>query len=228
VPYDWSGTQILQVNTSLPDKRRVLGHADTLVLTDLREWVAAGDREEIRSVIKQLELPTDRKSGTFDLRAKKIWRFVASEIEYVLDPESQKKLDFWQFPAETLALKQGDCEDTSFLLAALLLAGGVSPFCFRVVFGWLKSTDNNPSERHAWVLYKDEAGVWRILESTLDSTSIPKRLPDANMLARPGSRPLYKPDICLNNFHVWQIRAIPQKDVAKFVKAYGQESRKNK
>ncbi len=224
MPYEWGGTTILQEGTALPDKRRVLGHPDQLVLTDLRDWLAAGDREEMRRVIRTLErehgLPTDRRTGTFDRRAWIVWRFVVSKTTYAHDPGSHRLLDFWQFPAETIALGQGDCEDTSFLLASLLLAASISPFCVRVVFGWIKRCDERSSERHAWPIYKDERGTWRILESTLAAAELPDEWPSADDKARPGSRPYYKPDICLNNHHVWEVRELRSQFVSEFIRCY--------
>ena len=221
MPYDWAGTRILQRYTSLPDKRRVLGHEDTLVPTDLREWVASGEREEIRRAVQALELPAGRKTGTFDHRARLVWEWAVNRITYVGDPESHKKLDFWQFPAETLALGQGDCEDGAFLTASLLVASGVSPFCVRVVFGTMKTRDELPAEGHVWPIYKDEGGVWRILESTLDANDLPAVWPAADTAARPGARPRYRPDICLNQHHVWRIRETVTDDVASYLAEAG-------
>ena len=67
-------------------------------------------------------------------------------------------------------LKKGDCEDSSFLLATLLLASGISDHCVRVVLGKVISADGVGG--HAWVVYQNENGVWCLLESTLDS--VPK------------------------------------------------------
>ena len=175
------------------------------MLTDLREWVTAGDREEIRRVIRELDLPNHRGLGTFDERARVVWRYVVENIRYVGDAESQLQLDFWQFPAETVALGQGDCEDTSFLVATLLLASGVSNFCVRVVFGTLKRSSRKPGEGHVWPIYKDEQGIWRILESTLSNEDWGAEWLDADQAARAGARPHYRPELCLNDKHVWQV-----------------------
>ena len=216
--FDWGGTRILQKNTSLAGKRRVLGHQDVLVNTDLREWIVDGDREELRRVVETLNLPAARQTGTFDRRARIVWEWVAAEVKYVSDDTSQQILDFWQFPQETLALRQGDCEDSSFLLASLLLASGISPFCFRVVFGSVYREGGR--EAHAWPVYKDETGIWRVLESTLCPANLPEDWPAADVLARDGSEPRYVPDMGLNHLHVWQIREREIADVGEFVDRY--------
>ncbi len=205
MPYDWAGTRILQHNTVLPDKRRVFNNLDTLVPTDLREWVTPGNREEIRRALREMTLPTTRKPGSFDARAKEVWRWVTDSITYTEDAPSQLLSDFWQFPAETIATNKGDCEDSSFLLASLLLSSGISPYCVRVVFGTLEVSGSGPIP-HAWTVYKDESGRWCTLESTLDPGEVPAELPSAEALSREGNPVgVYTPIICVNTEHVWEI-----------------------
>ena len=100
----------------------------------------------------------DRKSynllkGCFD--------FVSKRIIYRTDLKQYGIKEKWAFPIETLTSQQGDCEDTSFLLASLLLAARVKPGNVRVVIG--KRDDIG----HAWVEAKTDNG-WYILESTSD------------------------------------------------------------
>lgn len=199
--YEWCGSRILR-KTVIPSKRRVIRNEDVLIPTDLREWITPEDSQEIREVIEKLNLPSDKVEGTFDDRARSVWKYVIENIRYVSDATAQRKQDFWQFPAETLALGTGDCEDCSFLLASLLLAAGISSFCVRVVIGVLSQEDGT-SSLHSWPVYRDEDGQWRILESTL--SALPDKWPLADDLARPDTFPQYFPDICLNQHHVWTI-----------------------
>jgi transglutaminase-like putative cysteine protease len=46
---------------------------------------------------------------------------VSNSIAYISEPEGE---DHWQFPNETLRIKNGDCEDQAFLLASLIQALG--------------------------------------------------------------------------------------------------------
>lgn len=202
--YDWAGTRILQKNTSLLYKRRVFENFDAPVLTDLREWITPGDREQIRSILKEMKLPAVRTPGNFDKRARIVWSWVVDHIRYVCDPEEQKLQDYWQFPAETLAVRKGDCEDCAFLLASLLLGSGISSYCVRVAIGTV-DIQNKPSEYHAWVMYKDETGRWCLLESTLPRGECPSSLPDAESHTLKESDPRYTPILCLNTEHVWQV-----------------------
>jgi len=185
-----------------------------LIPTDLREWITASDSQEIRAVLSLISLPDEKSPGSFDKRAWQIWKYVVENITYRPDRIAQRKPDFWQFPAETIALESGDCEDSAFLLASLLLASGISPFCIRVVFGTLTQRDGMQTA-HAWPIYKNESGEWRVLESTLDK--LPGKWPAADDLTRPNSFPNYLPDICLNQFHVWTVDSRRIQDIDSYL-----------
>lgn len=98
-------------------------------------------------------------------RITEAFNFVSIEIEYVYDEVQFGFTDYWQLPSETLRSKKGDCEDTSFLLASLLLALRINQKRVRVVLGRFRE------DGHAWV----EVFVgnkWYILESTADDPLI--------------------------------------------------------
>jgi len=213
--YDWSGTKIL-FRTLIPAKRAVIGRQD-VIPTDVREWISHGANQEIKNTIEQIEFPLSREQTDFDKRAKAVWNYVAKNIEYKVDRASAIA-DFWQFPAETLALKSGDCEDCAFLLASLLIASGISPFCVRVVFGKLNFPNGN-TVGHCWPVYKNESGDWVILESTVDAIPQPP-WPVADELAKREGGPRYSPAICFNQFHAWTVEPDSNIDeVAAYVTA---------
>ena len=199
--YDWSGSRILR-HTVIPSKRGVIGSEDVLIPTDLREWITPPDSQVIKQALDKMNLPDTKEEGDFDRRAVKIWEHVARKIAYTPDEVAQRKIDFWQFPPETLALGKGDCEDCAYLVASLLLGSGISPFCVRVVFGTVRC-EGGPPTGHAWPIYKNEAGVWVILDTACDV--LPKTPYLADDLVRKGSDPRYEPDICLNQYHVWTV-----------------------
>jgi predicted transglutaminase-like cysteine proteinase len=204
--YNWEGDMILH-NTLIEKKRYVIGTAGTPIKADIREWISFEDNIVMKEVINQLivekKLPGSRNPGDFDRRARSIWDFVARNISYVHDSEKQSKEDFWLFPPEIYTLKQGDCEDGSFLLATLLIASGISPFCVRIVLGEVFNTNGRSIGSHCWPVYKNETGKWCILESTLDR--IPSRFPPADNLAEKKQSYRYAPYYCFNNRHLWLI-----------------------
>ena len=55
--------------------------------------------------------------------ATKLLQWVKTHIAYVPDV-----VDFWSYPAETIARLNGDCEDQAILLANLLLQAGIYPY----------------------------------------------------------------------------------------------------
>ncbi|MCJ7444973.1 MAG: transglutaminase-like cysteine peptidase [Methanotrichaceae archaeon] len=200
---NWAG-DIIARDTIIWDKRVVIGNSGVYIPTDIRQWISNKDNEVIRRALEEIGLPTSRQSGTFDIRAWRIWDYTAQIVEYVADKKLTGLEDFWLFPEETLILRKGDCEDSSFLLAALLLAGGISEHCIRVILGQVVSTDS--AYGHAWVIYKNEQGVWCLLESTLDS--VPDRLVPADAFTQPENQYQYQPQFSLNSSHLWWISPI--------------------
>jgi predicted transglutaminase-like cysteine proteinase len=85
------------------------------------------------------------------------FNFVTSNIMYKRDHHIDSRVDFWQFPYETLRKGTGDCEDMAFLLASILMQMGL--YHVRVALGKL----NNRG--HAWVEAYD-GYQWHILDST--------------------------------------------------------------
>jgi len=209
--YNWAGDEIVR-DTIMWNKRAVLGYPNVYIPTDIREWIASPESEVIKSSLREIDLPTARNAGSFDLRAWKIWKHVAENVQYVADEDSSGVSDFWLYPAETLTLRKGDCEDTSFLLASLLLASGISEHCIRVVLG--KVLGSQGEYGHAWVVYQSEEGKWCLMESTLNS--IPSALVPADSLTEGGAKDRYEPQFCLNRTHLWLIRPA-QMQMAEYI-----------
>jgi transglutaminase-like putative cysteine protease len=198
--FNWAGDTIIR-DTVMWDKRAVLGYQNIYIPTDIRQWISPSDSEVMERTLQEIGLPSSRGAGTFDQRAWRIWKYVAESVEYVVDKKSCGMEDFWLFPDETLMLHKGDCEDSSFLLASLMLASGISEQCVRVVLGKVISRDGEFG--HAWVVYQNEEGTWCLLESTL--SQVPEGMPPADPLTQPGVKDQYHPLFCLNKSHLWWI-----------------------
>jgi len=203
--FTWEGDRILQ-NTAIEKKRFIIGEKKSIT-SDIREWLSFEDNIIMKEILKELKdnhkLPTTKNPGDFDKRAMIIWQFVAERVKYVYDTTKYKKGDFWLFPPETYQIKKGDCEDGSFLLASLLIASGISPFCVRVVLGEVFDEKDKSIGGHCWPVYKNEIGKWCILESTLDT--IPVCLSEADKLTEAGQTFRYVPYYCFNNYHLREI-----------------------
>lgn len=112
-----------------------------------------------------------------------IWRAVAGGCRYAMD-NGDNENDSWQTAQETQALGQGDCEDSSILLADWLIA---RDFQARVAIGRYAERGG-----HAWVVVRLE-GQDYLLEST-EGASKEKRPP---LLAEVGSR--YVPELLFDH-----------------------------
>jgi len=104
-------------------------------------------------------LPLDRVVG--------LWKRVADRCDYEFDHDRSENKEVWKTPSETWNDAAGDCEDTSILLADVLLSAG---FDARVAIGW-----NGNIGQHAWVVLRlaDEQFV---IETTLQDEITPESL----------------------------------------------------
>ncbi|MEW6096715.1 MAG: hypothetical protein AB1567_09340 [bacterium] len=66
-------------------------------------------------------------------------------------------------------------------------------------------------------MYKNENGVWCILESTLDET--PDNLPEADPLTEPSQYFQYEPLYCFNNHHCWAIKQPKYDNIDTYLRA---------
>lgn len=136
-------------------------------------------------------------SDTAEAKVRSLWRLVTSRCRYQADGTNdptehgtataatveraaavgalpavpvagQSRIEAWQTPAETWRLKAGDCEDTSLLLADILISEG---FDARVALGW-----NAQGGDHAWCVVHLGDGAQYILETTIEPGQSPLRL----------------------------------------------------
>jgi predicted transglutaminase-like cysteine proteinase len=217
---NWAGDAILR-DTVMYDKRAVIGNSGLFIPTDIRAWLSSTKSEVILNALQEINLPAAREAGTFDLRASKIWEYVARSVQYITDKATFGLDDLWLFPEETLVLHKGDCEDSSFLLATMLLASGISEHCVRVVLGRISTPDG--AYGHAWVVYQNEAGLWCLLESTLDD--VPSELTPADPFTQPGNQYQYQPQFCLNGSHLWSM-GTTNAQIADYLKTRGRVQKK--
>lgn len=103
------------------------------------------------------------------LTVQKVWRYVVTHWGYKTDIVGMGKKDYWNFPFETLSLKNIDCEDSAILIVSILRYLGLPPQRVRCARGdYVLIKDKKPYNiGHMWAEYLDSDGVWRILEGTL-------------------------------------------------------------
>lgn len=212
--WNWEGDEIIH-ESIVPSSRPVVGiRAKKEYDIDVREFLVSDKNEVMKRTIKedlrsyvrtlpwaQWSLFESRSPGAFDHRADIVASYVYDKIKY----RSSSGEDPWLFPDETLTLKNGDCEDRSFLLASLLLATGISPYNIRVALGKVKYEKKEYD--HVWVMYKNEAGLWTLLEPLLQNSGTSIK---ANRKKRTGSIQLekaeYEPQFLFNDSHLWAVK----------------------
>lgn len=207
--WNWDGEYVVQ-DCTVPVSRVISGRNRRFEV-DVRQFVSPSTNSALKKVLAGellKSLPPDRRGmfmsrepGSFDLRADAICSWVGANIHY--RPTSGN--DPWQLPEETLARRAGDCEDRAFLIAALLLASGVSGYHVRVALGELRQTDCVTHD-HAWVMYKSETGRWSLLETLLPVAPRPKRERAQQRTAPQALRNVsveYVPHYLFNDVHLW-------------------------
>ena len=102
-----------------------------------------------------------------------IWADVAAKCQYKTDAQRVFGSDSWELPIETYRNGHGDCEDTSLLLAELLIERG---FEARVALG------KHDNDGHAWCVVRLD-GVSYLLESTWENIEALSRPPKLEELA---------------------------------------------
>jgi hypothetical protein len=148
---------------------------------------------------------------------------IASYVAQAIRYSARTGRDPWQFPDETLFLHSGDCEDIAFLLASLMLAAGVSGYNIRVALGRIRLshlTGRSSEHDHMWVMYKNEAGRWMVIEPLHFASMKGKRKTADRGSPAPARlrRADYVPRFLFNQDHVWMVaRDAKAGEFGKFV-----------
>ena len=222
---NWEGDEI-EHNPIVQAARYVPG-TSTRFPIDIREYLSTESnavvRQAVDAAVEGLSSDRDRalfwsrKPGSFDHRVRTICQYLAGNVRY--QRRANRSLKEWLFPDEVLAAGGGDCEDHAFLLAAMVLASGVSGYVVRVALGRLKNVQAGDSTDHAWVMYKNESGHWLILDPLIYTQDVKGFTGNglAKVAARadggqaPGGANAkdpheYIPHFVFNDSHLWAVR----------------------
>jgi hypothetical protein len=216
--WNWNGDEIIH-KPIVPASRPIPGsRSKKRYPIDVREYLTTLNNavvgERLGAIIRSL--PPDDQSrfrsksrGSFDFRADTVldsFRDLRYRTKANVDG---RRPDAWLYPDETLAQGGGDCEDLAFLLAALLLAAGISGYCVRVALGSIHITLPDGKTRkhdHCWVMYQNEGAVWEVLEAMSRTGPRPglSRVHPGLPLAQKLE---YIPHFVFNMDHLWQIHS---------------------
>lgn len=217
--WHWAGDEIVY-RPVVPAARFAAGSRKRDYDIDIREYLSIDNNYVVQSWLQQFvkALPQQDEirfhrhdKHSFDFRANVIVRAMAR----LRHRPTQRKFDQWLFPDETIATGGGDCEDLAFLLAASLIASGISPDCVRVALGTIvdHSVPNAPHAwDHAWVMYLRENGAWQILEPL---AKIQKSRSGKQASSGPQDVE-YVPHFVFNSSHLWRVRGPESRADARF------------
>ncbi|MEX2577504.1 MAG: transglutaminase-like domain-containing protein [Verrucomicrobiales bacterium] len=126
-----------------------------------------------------------------------LWGLVADRCDYEIDQDHSEVREVWKSSRETWEEKAGDCEDTSILLADVLISAG---FDARVAIGW-----NGNIGQHAWVVVRVGETQY-VLESTLQNEI------DSDSLAKVDeASAFYQPEQLFDRGRLYYTTARPEK-----------------
>lgn len=133
----------------------------------------------LETIVNSITSPND----ALQVKVWKIMRWVQNNITYIGDEKSSGSKEFWQFPAETIALRTGDCEDMSILMVSLIRVAGCPAYRIKVAAGLVKTGKNAETGGHAYPVYLREDDTWVVLDPCYypTRTSIAKRPEHKNM-----------------------------------------------
>jgi hypothetical protein len=216
--WNWNGDEIVHLPI-VPASRPIPGYkAKKLYPIDIREYLTTTNNAVVGARLTKIikKLPDNdqvhfrsHSKNSFDFRADTILESFR-DLRYRPNGNITAGCpDAWLYPDETLAQGGGDCEDLAFLLAALLMAAGISGYCVRVALGSLHITlpdGKKQKHDHCWVMYQNEGAVWEILEPM---TRVGGRA--GKSLTGPARQPAqkveYVPHYVFNVDHLWQIHS---------------------
>ena len=210
--WNWEGDEIvyrpiIRGARKTPNKKRVYD-------IDIREFLTTKDNEVVASTIGRVvdklhpegqALFRSHRPGSFDYRVQVISKYFFEHFKYI---PGSRGFDYWLFPDETIAERGGDCEDRAILLAALLLASGISGYVIRVALGKLYDAEKKKSKDHVWVMYQNEDGKWMCLEPLLlckDAKKASRKLAGRKTIPRQVQYE-YIPYFVFNDSHLWAMK----------------------
>ena len=97
-----------------------------------------------------------------------IYRFTRTRFEYSHDDKTTGQLEYWMFPFELRAMREGDCDDWANELASYLIGANIPEFRVRVVCG---ETRTGGGHSTVYVL-DDSLQTWRHINSTTPYAAI--------------------------------------------------------
>ncbi len=113
----------IHINQTAVQAQRERNPGSANNIKEMLNWVLEGATTEVEDLARQISTQCFERG--YSLLAT-LSTFIAAvqSFPYRLDIESKQIADYWRYPNETLADGEGDCEDSSILLGALLRRSG--------------------------------------------------------------------------------------------------------
>lgn len=127
---------------------RTLKKSNIEIEVDVKNFITTNDNQ-----LKQLIETYGLKKETFNETAHACQKYVCSFLTYTSDNIQDSCPEFWQFPFETLASREGDCEDGAILMASLMINAGIPSWRVKVIGGTVQESPTAPTGGHGYCVY---------------------------------------------------------------------------
>lgn len=181
---------------------RTLKKSNIPIEVDVKNFITIND-----IILQQIIQDNGLKKDTYNETAYACQKFVVDFLTYTSDEIQDDCAEFWQFPFESVASKEGDCEDGAILMASLMINAGIPSWRVKVVGGTVQEAPTAPQGGHGYCIYladrEDGSLEWEIhdwcyYEDTCNPTG-------KKPLAKEGGYNSYYKDIwfTFNNEYCW-------------------------
>lgn len=136
---------------------RPLPNKQVNVNWDVRNFIW-GDNAQLKDIVDNSKL----KAKTYNKTALNCLEWVIDNVKYISDTKEQGLPEFWLFPAETLKLRKGDCEDGAILLASLMRSAGIPAYRVKLCAGYVEYLSKLSG--HAYPIFLRDDDTWCVLD----------------------------------------------------------------
>jgi predicted transglutaminase-like cysteine proteinase len=151
---EWSPAKVVEIEQEALS-RQPFGQPE-----QMKQYITPND-PKVKAAVNDI-LSGEWRWAYNDFNALREW--VCWHVSYHYDQDVHGVSEYWQFPAETLELGTGDCEDFAILLCTLLRAYGVPADEVYVIGGYSPEGEYG----HAFLYEHWYKGIWRAIEPQYD------------------------------------------------------------
>lgn len=140
---------------------RTLKKSNIAIEVDVKNFITVND-----IILQSIVESNNLRKNTYNETAHACQKFVVQFLTYTSDEIQDSCPEFWQFPFESIASREGDCEDGAILMASLMINAGIPSWRVKVIGGLVQEAPTAPEGGHGYCVYladrEDGSMEWEI------------------------------------------------------------------